>query len=129
MDAVYGGDCVTDDYIETLTPETSVIEITTQVSTVGYDVKTTEKVTESSTFVDDVKPIIEETAENITDTNQNIATEEGISYDLILKYILLNNKLEIINLILLYLICLLNCFRDHNLSVRQRRCFTGFKAM
>ena len=86
MTAVYGGDCVSDDYIETLTPETPVIDITTPVYTDDPDIKTTEKVTENVTIVDDVTPIIEETAENITEINQNDPTEEGVFYEMIFKY-------------------------------------------
>ena len=122
MSAVYGGDCVSDDYIETLTPETPVIDITTEIST--DEMETAEKVTENVTTVDDVRPIIEEIAENITETNQNIPSEEGVYYEVIFKtrYLLL----KILEWFHLYFISLLNYFRHYNLFVRQWRCFAVF---
>jgi hypothetical protein len=93
LSAVYGGDCVSDDYIETLTPETPVIDITTEIST--DEMETAEKVTENVTTVDDVRPIIEEIAENITETNQNIPSEEGVYYEVIFKtrYLIKNPRM------------------------------------
>ena len=66
-----------DDYIDTLTPETPVIDITTQVTIDENAIQNTEKATEETLIIDDVRPITEETRENVTETNSNNSTEEG----------------------------------------------------
>ena len=56
MRAVYGGECVDDDYNENLTPETAIINLPTE----GAIEESSRPTTEQNVIEDEVEPITEE---------------------------------------------------------------------